>query len=78
MRFFGQSDVHGEFFSDCLHRYRFENNLIYEETWNSNANFWERTDLLTGMIIHGECTLEEISVLKAKSICPRAFLNQSI
>ena len=46
---------------------------MYEEVWNLNSGSWEATSLLTGMIIHGECTLEEITANEAMLVSPAAL-----
>lgn len=73
VRYFGQTDVQGKLFQNCLYRYRYANNVMYEEVWNLNSGSWEATSLLTGMIIHGECTLEEITANEAMLVSPAAL-----
>lgn len=75
MKYFGQTDVHGKFFENCLYRYGKDNQYIFEQVWNQNTGYWQPTTTLTGMIIHGECTLEPIDLLKAKEIAPDAFME---
>jgi hypothetical protein len=73
MRFFIQTDVKGTPYPETLWRYRFGENLIYEECWSSNAQMWIRTRTLTRMIVHGESTLEEITLERARTLVPLAF-----
>jgi hypothetical protein len=73
MRYFGQSDIDGNFFKGCLYRYRNSNELIFEEVWNPNLQTWDPTTLLTGMLVHGECTLSEITSVFASQISLSAF-----
>lgn len=74
VKYFGQTDVDGNFFPNCLYRYREFDQTIIEEAWNQNLQTWESTDLLTGMIIHGECTLMPVDLLRAKEFSPDAFM----
>jgi hypothetical protein len=78
MRYFGQSDIDGNFFKDCLYRYRNSNELVLEEVWNPNLQIWDPTTLLTGMLVHGECTLSEITSKVASQISLDAFKKGEI
>jgi hypothetical protein len=78
MRYFGQFDVDGIFFKDCLYRYRNSDELILEEVWNPILRRWETTTLLTGMLIHGECTLSEITSMVASQISQAAVEGDEI
>ena len=73
MRYFTQSNVHGTPYPDCLWRYRKTNHILFEERWIPAEKIWQSTTLLTGMIIHGECTLDEISEDFAIALVPEAF-----
>jgi hypothetical protein len=72
-RFFSLSTVDGNVYSNCLWRYTSRDNLIYEHAWNENSMNWDITTELTGMIVHGESSLIEISRLRAKELVPGAF-----
>ncbi len=61
---------------DCLWRYMNQDNLIYEHTWNANSKNWDESTELTGMIVHGESSLIEISRQQAMELVPNAFLKE--
>jgi len=75
VRFFSQSDVDGTLYAACLWRYTSRDNLIFEHTWNPNSENWDMTTELTGMIVHGESSLVEISQQRAMDLVPNAFLK---
>jgi hypothetical protein len=61
MRYFAQFDVSNRPLPDSLFRYRDEDDLIFEEHWNSISRSWESTSYLTRLLIGGDCTIMEIS-----------------
>jgi hypothetical protein len=76
VRFFSQSDAEGTMYADCLWRYISRDSLIFEHTWNANSKNWDMTTELTGMIVHGESSLVEISQQRAMDLVPDAFLKK--
>jgi len=70
-RYFAQADIDNAMYT--LYRYKYENDLIYEEEWNPNTSSWEMTSNLTRLFVGGDCTLMEIQEETAIKAFPVAF-----
>ena len=55
-------------YSNSLFRYREEENLIYEEQWNSVDKNWEKTSHLTRLLTGGDCTLIQVTEEYAETL----------
>ena len=70
-RYFAQAEVDNTIYA--LFRYKYENDLIFEEEWNPNTRVWEMTSNLTRLFVGGDCTLMEIQEETAMKAFPVAF-----
>jgi hypothetical protein len=70
-RYFAQAEADNTIYA--LLRYKYENDLIFEEEWNPNTSVWEMTSNLTRLFVGGDCTLMEIQEETAMKAFPVAF-----
>jgi hypothetical protein len=77
VQYFGSIEIDGYFRPRILWRYRNEEGVHYQESWNARTQSWEDTNYLTKMIIGGESSLADMTVEQAMRVAPDAFTHQA-